>query len=335
MNTNEYNLRGMKDVKISDVSPESIAKGKALVDNILAKYGKIKVSEIPPEITSEEKGIIEKLLYSQLVFTGKPTRFDEIESSLELAHYLASKTKTNELSEQYVSHYTSYDVASKILSNRMFHLNNPLNMNDGLEFSSDAMDPSKLYFTSFSLENSENIAMWSMYGQPWEKGVKISIPKKKFMEWGKQIKTIYNVNPDTYEAILSEPISEESFSPSISRVAYVEWGDLGDVRVISCGNAKNERLKKVDAQLLTGLIKDSAWSYEKEIRLRVDLKNKSKASRIAVAIPEDVIDSIVVTTGPRFDKKFLDIVSLKSTHVEKSIFDGKLNYIYCDRCKKR
>ncbi len=325
----------MNNLKKAELSPESLAKGKAIVEDILAKNGKIKVSDIPPKMISSGREFVEKLAYSQIIFTGKPTRFDEIDTSVELVHYLSSRAKTTELSEQYVSHYTSYDVASKILSNKMLHLNNPKNMNDGLEFSSDAMDASKIYFTSFTLENRENIAMWSMYGQPWEKGVKLSIPKKIFMDWLKQIKEVYNIDPDTCMAILSDPINEESFIASISRVAYVEWSDEGDVKTISCGDAKNEKLKSVDVQLLTGLIKDAAWAYEKEIRLRVDLKERTDVDRIAVAISNEVMDSLIVTTGPRFDEKVTGTDIKRATRVEKSIFDGKLNYIYCDRCVKK
>ena len=336
MNSNEKIVERLKAVKMSDISPEEIARGKAYMESILAKQGRIKISDISPEVMKAGKSVIESLEYSDFAFSGTPMRFDEIDNSLELARYLASRQKISSLSEKYVSHYTNYDVAIKIILSGMFHLNNPKNMNDGLEFSSDTMDASKLYFASFSLENSENIAMWSMYGQPWEKGVKISIPKRLFMDWLKQIKVIYKVDLNTYEPIMSNPINDEMFVASISRVAYVEWNKNGDVRTVSCGeSAKNEKLKNVDTQILTGLIKDSAWSYEKEVRLRVDLKNEMDATRVAVSLPREILESIVITTGPRFAKQSINKRSVRPVSIEKSLFDGKLNYIYCDRCDKR
>ena len=47
----------------------------------------------------------------------------------------------------------------------------------------------------------------------------------------------------------------------------------------------------------------------------------------------DEYKSIIITTGPRFNKtvsmeEFKGIEDIRS-----SIFTGKLNYVYCDRCK--
>lgn len=148
--------------------------------------------------------------------------------------------------------------------------------------------------------------MWSMYGQPWEDGIKISIPKRKFMAWAEKIKKVYHVDSTTYEMDLSNLIEESFFKPSISRVAYVEWDNSGKVVQIKCGdNTKNEVLKEIESPILTGLIKDAAWSYEKEIRLRVDLKDKSMDKKVAIEIPDEIIDTMIITTGPRFSKTIL------------------------------
>lgn len=293
------------------------------------------MSKITPEQIEDGKDYISKLDLSKIVFDGsKITRFDEIDDSIGLVQYLTSKKKISDLSEEYVSHYTNYDVVKKIITGRKIQLGNPSNMNDGLEFSSPKMDCSKIYFASFSIENSENIGMWSMYGQPWEAGIKISIPKKLFISWTDKIKHVFHVDNKTYDIITNLPLTEEEFKPSISRVAYVNWDNSGNVTQIRCGeNAKNEKLKNIDSQMLTGLIKDAAWSYEKEIRLRVDLNYEIADQKVAVDIPDDIMKSIIITTGPRFNKnssmeEFKGIEDIRS-----SIFAGKLNYVYCDRCK--
>lgn len=129
-------------------------------------------------------------------------------------------------------------------------------------------------------------------------------------------------------------MTEGDFKPSISRVAYVEWDASGKVVQIRCGeNAKNDKMKNIDSSMLTGLIKDAAWSYEKEIRLRVDLSSEILDKRVAVDIPDDIMKNIIITTGLRFNKsismgEFDDV-----TDVRTSIFAGKLKYVYCDRCK--
>ena len=305
------------------------------INAFLEKYGKIKLSEIPSEQIEAGNELISKLDLSKIVFGGgNVTRFDEIDNPIEMVRYLTSKEKINKLSEKYVSHYTNYETAQKIIDGKMFQLGNPANMNDGLEFNSPKMDCSKLYFASFSIEDGENIGMWSMYGQPWEDGIKISIPKKFFVSWAEKIQRVYNVDSETHNNIMDSPLSEEKFKASISRVAYVKWDDSGHVVQIRCGDAAhNERIKSVDSPMFTGLIKDIAWSYEKEIRLRVDLSSAISGKKVAVDIPDDVMKSIIITTGPRFNKsigkEFGDI-----SEVRTSIYNGKLNYVYCDTCRK-
>lgn len=305
------------------------------INEILNKYGKIKISEIPSMQTERGKNFINNLDLSRIIFDGgKVSKFSEITDSIELVRYLTSKTKISKLSEEYVSHYTNYEVAKKILTGKTMQLGNPANMNDGLEFSSPKMDCSKIYFASFSIENSENIGMWSMYGQPWEDGIKISIPKNLFVTWTDKIKQVFHVDANTYDTIINSFLTEDEFKPSISRVAYVEWDNDGNIAQIRCGeSAKNDKIKNIDSQMLAGLIKDAAWSYEKEIRLRVDVSSKILDKKVAIDIPEDIMKSIIVTTGPRFNKSISKEEFGEVADVRTSIFAGKLNYVYCDRCK--
>lgn len=307
----------------------------SVINELIKKYGKIKLSEITSEQIETGKEYISRFDLSKIEFSGgNIAKFNEINNSIELAQYLTSKRKIYGLSEEYVSHYTNYEVAKKIIAGKKIQLGNPANMNDGLEFSSPKMDCSKMYFASFSIENSENIGMWSMYGQPWESGIKISIPKKLFVSWADKIKYVFHVKSDSNDIITTSPLTENEFKSSLSRVAYVEWDSSGNIIQIRCGeNSKNEKLKNIDSQILTGLIKDAAWSYEKEIRLRVDLNNEIPDKKVAVDIPDDIMRSIIITTGPRFNKytsiKEFDNVS----DIRPSIFTGKLNYVYCDKCR--
>lgn len=307
----------------------------AVINTLLEMYGRIKLSELSPEQIESGNDYISKFDLSKIEFGGgKITRFDEIDNPIEMVRYLTSKNKINDLSEEYVSHYTNYEVAKKIINGKMIYLGNPANMNDGLEFSSPKMDCSKLYFASFSIEDSENIGMWSMYGQPWEDGIKISIPKKTFVSWAKEIQKVFNIDSETHKVITTSSLSEDKFKASVSRVAYVEWDDRGNVVQIRCGdNACNNRIKSVDSPIFTGLIKDIAWSYEKEIRLRVDLSIAIPGKKIAVNIPDDVMKSIVITTGPRFNKPIKKSDYKIVSDVKSSIFAGKLKYVYCDTCR--
>ncbi len=302
---------------------------------LIKRNGEIRLSEISPELIASGKNYISNLDLSQIVLDGPIARFDEISSPMEMVSYLSSRRKILDLSEEYISHYTNIQIVRKIVAGRKFQLGNPRNMNDGLEFSSPQMDSSKIYFASFSIENGENIGMWSMYGQPWENGVKISIPKKLFIEWADQIKRVYHVDPVTFDINTENAYGENEFKSSVSRVAYVEWNAEGNITQIRCGEkAKNTKLGDVDSQILTGFIKDIAWSYEKEIRLRVDMSHETTDTKVAIDIPDEIIKNIVITTGPRFKGPISELELEGVAEIRKSIFTGKLNYVYCDKCKQ-
>ncbi|MBQ6105722.1 MAG: hypothetical protein IJL03_07220 [Lachnospiraceae bacterium] len=317
-----------------------------LLDSILSKYGKIKLSDLKPENTKKGEAFIasvsnlsddelyklSSLYYNQIEFNTPARPFSKIDNPTELAQYLEDEEKIKDTSEQYVSHYTNFENVTKMVTGKKLYLANPSKMNDGLEFSYPGMDCSKLYFSSFALEKAENLGMWSMYGQPWSDGIKISVPKKEFLDWAKKVAKVHLVDNTSCEVIAGSTISN-GFSARTTRVAYVEQGSKGVEKII-CGQAKNTSLKTLDRQILTGLIKDIAWSYEKEIRLRVDLDNTIPNNRIAIDIPESVLGRMIITTGPRFSNNVDKAVFSDVGAIQKSIFTGKLTRIYCDVCNK-
>ena len=118
-------------------------------------------------------------------------------------------------------------------------------------------------------------------------------------------------------------------------MVYVETGENDTIKNLKCGE-KNENniIKSVNSPILAGFVKDSAWIYEKEIRLRIDLDKSVEdgVTRVAVKIPDDIFSEMIITTGPRFSPKY-DLNNIKKDHeVKKSIYSGKLKYIYCDKC---
>jgi hypothetical protein len=90
---------------------------------------------------------------------------------------------------------------------------------------------------------------------------------------------------------------------------------------------------------LAGYIKDMAWSYEKEIRLRVDAPDIETYDAVMLDIPQDIIDSFHFVTGPRFAGNLLSIIrkidpKFSSERITSSLFTGRLNWVYCDSCSK-
>jgi hypothetical protein len=52
---------------------------------------------------------------------------------------------------------------------------------------------------------------------------------------------------------------------------------------------------------LTGYVKDMAWSYEKEIRIQAEFNNKEDLSRVSIDLPNEVIDTMIITASPLFE----------------------------------
>ena len=110
------------------------------------------------------------------------TDFKKITNANELISYLCNINdrlkKTSSLCQ-----YTSLKAVINIISNGYWYLGSPKNMNDGLELQQGLNTKDNIFFSSFMAEQKESIAMWSMYAQPWEDGVMISIPVKAFKQW--------------------------------------------------------------------------------------------------------------------------------------------------------
>ena len=69
--------------------------------------------------------------------------------------------------------------------------------------------------------------------------------------------------------------------------------------------AKNIHIKNaVRIPELTGYIKDMAWSYEKEIRIKAEFDNVYGVHRIAIPLTEDLINAMTITVSPLFEGSF-------------------------------
>lgn len=174
--------------------------------------------------------------------------------------------------------------------------------------------------------------MWAMYAQSWNDGVMIAIPLNKFKDWVKGSNIICCADKTMKKAITSRELKKDHLSAS--RVAYALKEENGVV--LSTGSVKNSNFKKVNTSLLSGYIKDDAWSYEKELRLRVDTEEDNEFGAVAVKIPDDVINSMMITKDPRFKgdltERIHEAIDLK-IKTDKSLFYEKLNYVPCDNCK--
>lgn len=269
------------------------------------------------------------------------SNFSKITNSKDLIKYLTSSDRLNNTT--CISHYTSLDSIVNIIKTEYLILNNPLQMNDNLEIEHWQKDKlQKIYFTSFMLKEKENIGMWSMYAQPWEDGVKVSIDTKALKEWLNGIERIYRADIKKKEVFSDEYVNiENSKKPFLACVAYTNNENRNsDNEILYCGDtAKNSLIKDIYSNDdLIGYVKNVAWKYEKEIRLRVEFDIDLGYSAVALKLTDQLISGMTITKGPRFKGDLAEKLKTtinKSIATDQSLFYNKIFNLPCDNCNKK
>lgn len=265
------------------------------------------------------------------------TDFKAIAQPNMLIEYLKSSRRLENVKS--IHHFTKLESIINIIQGGYWILKNPLDMNDMIEIDHwPKENQQKVYFISFMKEQKESIGMWSMYAQPWEQGVKVSITKKAIRAWIDSIDKIFYADPKTYFVDEKKyyDVSKRT-KPYLAAVAYTNFEDKNadEEELLSCGEAHNTVLHNIYSNPeLVGFIKNSAWDYEKEIRLRIDSDINYPA--LALKITEDLISGITITKGPRFTGDLENEIKKKihrNIAIDKSLFFRKIKDISCDHCE--
>lgn len=272
--------------------------------------------------------------------TNKTSKaFEQLTSSTELIEYLDQKARLN--SSQYVYQYTTISSLVSMFRSHTLHLGNAKYMNDQLEYQNGSYRAWKnLFFSCFMLEDKESIGMWSMYAQPWQEGVKIAISKDALRQMVSETTEIIELSQDTKQPTGRTINTNNGFRLWISAVAYSNYDGIDlkkENEQLNWGKQSNDKIHGAPHKPeLTGYIKDMAWSYEKEIRIKAQFDNWMNFERVAIELPEYVVDSMIITPSPLFEgdfKKRLEDEISRQIKTEKSIFAEKLKIkTACDRC---
>lgn len=256
--------------------------------------------------------------------------FSKINSVDELKRFLRGNAKKHE----YLYHFTTLKTLSSILRNRTFRFSNASLMNDLHEYQKKCNTNTKYWDNIFSMcfshGDEDSMAMWAMYGIPWENAVCIAIRAKELYDWfiGKVIKQV-GYEPESHNAV--KFIENKS---SMHDICYYA-GYIGTNQFYGhCAKAKHgcqdgcqecpkHELhwdgKKIESPTfveqkeentghvfvhedLVGFVKNSAWEHEKETRLMlwVDDSNLNIANnKIDVELPTCFIEKMRIILGPR------------------------------------
>ena len=234
---------------------------------------------------------------------GSQIRFSEIQDRETLKKYLFDYKSRMGNVKSLVT-YTRIGNLIKIIKDGKWRLGNPLNMNDKKELSDfPQADWTRIFYACFMADTQESIAMWSMYGRPWADGVSITIDRELFTQWIRDTKVFYRKENDVYKRI-----TDVEFS--LVRVAYTNelTKNPKDSISVLCGKQNNSYIDNIfsdysypyEPKMLAGAIKDIAWSYEQEIRIRADYSGKEIPEAIYIDVPDRIIESMIITCGPQF-----------------------------------
>lgn len=271
-----------------------------------------------------------------------PRKFSNINTSEELKLYLDDMTNRLKNSP-YLYHYTTISNVVKMIKGKTWHLGNAAGMNDNLEYKNgDSQRWNNLFFSCFMGEDKESIGMWSMYAQPWEKGVKIALPKEVIRKWIRETKEILEISTSNYQPTgQAITIGENGARLKLSSVAYCNADSLQETKAkekLMWSTATNTNIKDaVRIPELTGYIKDMAWSYEKEIRIKADFDNIGNIKRVAIPLTDEVMDAMTITASPLFEGDLhaeLEREIARQIKTGKSIFTNRLNIrTICQECE--
>lgn len=222
----------------------------------------------------------------------------EVSNIEELLSYLKQKG----MNHKYYYHYTSWDSFLKMYTGASFLLTrgNSLTINDQHEamMKGSWQEWNKTYIGSFAFGSAENMAMWGLYGLPWEDAVRIGIPQKAMLNWIDEIQEVYLWDGMPNESVIAEVC--------LGDIVYVNGESGGSNLQLTHRDAtfstKNRiNLAGVDTNpRMTGYIKNFAWRYENEVRLHVRLPYSTGAEKVMIKLPEEVLKTLTITTGPSF-----------------------------------
>lgn len=267
-------------------------------------------------------------------------KFEDIINETQLVEYL-DNINDRLKNRDYFYHYTKLDKFINIFETKKWFLCDANCMNDRLEYENGDIHIWKnLFFTCFMTDVQENIGMWSMYGQPWKEGVLLRIPKKNVVDWVNGVKTIHEISCEDNKPTGKKISVNSNNRLFLSSIAYSNCDNPDDDERVTWSNVINKQIKNAThIPSLTGYIKDSAWDYEREIRIKAILPEGHGFLRVAIDVPDNLFDSITLISGPMFEGKLDDRLKVeikKRVKISKSLFTDRLKVDNpCSKCPSK
>ena len=255
-------------------------------------------------------------------------KFSQIQDAKTLHNFLEKRAQKH----KFLYHFTTAKSLVAICKNRTWRFGSAAKMNDLHEFNKKTSFITlwnTIYSTCFSFGDEDNVAMWAMYGIPWEDAVRIRISKEDMQQWQQDIEKKKFDTPEyvlTHDKeILLNKIKEikVSFHDICYYQGYIDSRQvLTDCpyperwehqcteqcngcppKVLRWWDRKSHYTKEcIDVRTdgsLVGFVKNSAWAYENETRLMLKIEDLSGLEYIDLPVPISLLKNMQVSIGPR------------------------------------
>ena len=248
-------------------------------------------------------------------------------------------------------HYTSVTALRAMLQSKKLHLSLGKTMNDLFEI--QKIDPEKwerLYVASFSFTSNESVALWHIYGNPFNQAIRIQFSRTAVLKMLEKLKNCLKCK----DVSLNERYYDIRKAGLVD-IAYVQndqkslrWNKalLSD---ITC-----PQISRIHEEKLAGYIKNVAWEYEMETRLLVELGSNDKFTKFPDKIQIDAEELWIgakILCGPclsaeKFKNTMEEFFARNPSAIKLNLEYGKnldnsilLNRVYfkskCEKCDTR
>ena len=207
-------------------------------------------------------------------------------------NYVNLNGKAKEFSKYDFCYYTSASTLNKILNTGKIWINSFDRMNDLNEAELHSNDKSDVFALCFCNTHSEKIPMWYLYGGICGDGMRIGLTPSNMLSFIRSIDKVYPIDENNVVSAVPIAVGEE-LTVSCGWIYYKKTDGL-----IKYKNSWYAVDNYGDFEKSNYYIKDYPWEYENEFRIVIKNNSSRQIERIAVDVPEFIIQKLKITCAP-------------------------------------
>lgn len=230
-------------------------------------------------------------------------------------------------------HYTTADSLRKILTgddrgNHFFFVRSINDMNDRNEASWHKEDGDKIHSFCTCCTKHEKIPLWYLYSGICGRGVRIGITPGKMLKFLRSIEIVYPVTDGKVNYYTPLRIHTD-FDLLCGWVYYLLDGNN---RIFYRNSYYSTECIDENALKANYFIKNYPWEYEREFRIIIKNKTAQTYGRIAIPVPDAIIDGLEVMSAPEYtfsDAEKADFIRLgiKPGKIKKSDLNIRMDLL--------